>query len=440
MCGLPPSAYDAENGQKVTGMLMRPIRFVLAAWTLGALPFGVDAAEAVSAGDIQALRESQALMARQLEALNARVAQLERANTELIARNSQPTHAAPPATPAARSSWLERFKWNGDFRVRLERMEADGVASRDRERIQSHFGFEAALTDDLALGLQLATGGDDPRSANQTLTGIFARKPLGVDLGFLRWTPAEDLALTAGKMKYPLYKPSGSKLYDGDVNPEGFALAVTRSSLFGSLYALTVDERAAAADTRLVGAQLGTRLPLGDAASLTAALGFSDLGAGAQRRPFFALAANGNTLNADGTLAFDFEVTQASLEYAAKLAGLPFVAFADGARNAAAPDGLDTAYALGFQLGKAAARGAWEFAYLYQRVEKDAWFGQITDSDFGAGFTDAEGSVLRFGYSPLANGTLNATYYLNDLAISDPLSPDSMDEYQRFQLDFQMRF
>jgi hypothetical protein len=33
-----------------------------------------------------------------------------------------------------------------------------------------------------------------------------------------------------------------------------------------------------------------------------------------------------------------------------------------------------------------------------------------------------------------------ATYYLNDLAISNPASPDSTDELQRLQLDFTMKF
>jgi hypothetical protein len=402
-----------------------------------ALPLRVGAGETETAGEIQALRESQEHLVRQLEALSARVAQLEQANSRLEQAN---TRLEATGKSSLRSPWLERFKWNADFRLRHERTDQEGVSSRDRDRLQSHFGFEAALTDEIAVGLQLATGGDDPRSGNQTLTGEFSRKSIGLDLAYLRWSPAQGLAVTGGKMKNPVWKPASSKLYDGDVNPEGLALAFSRRDMFANVYAFAVEERAAAADTTIVGAQAGTKLSLGRAGSLTAGVSFSDLGAGQGRQPFFAGAANGNTLNPDGTLAFDFRVTHASLEYAHSLWSLPFVAFAEGARNSEAPDDLDTAYAFGLLFGKADESRSWEVGWLYQRVEKDAWFGQLFDSDFGGGLTDAKGSVLRFAYAPMPKGTLTATYYLNDLAISDPGSPGSSDEHRKLQLDFSMKF
>ena len=44
---------------------------------------------------------------------------------------------------------------------------------------------------------------------------------------------------------------------------------------------------------------------------------------------------------------------------------------------------------------------------MYQSIDKDALFGQFVDSDFGDGKTDAEGWVLRGGYAPVKNFTLN---------------------------------
>ena len=41
---------------------------------------------------------------------------------------------------------------------------------------------------------------------------------------------------------------------------------------------------------------------------------------------------------------------------------------------------------------------------------KDALFGQWLDSDFGNGSTDADGWVLKAGYAPVRNFTMNATY------------------------------
>ena len=78
------------------------------------------------------------------------------------------------------------------------------------------------------------------------------------------------------------------------------------------------------------------------------------------------------------------------------------------------------AYNAGFALGKAGNPKTWEFGYFYQLVEKDSQFGQFTDSDFGGGVTDTEGSVIRFGYAPAKGWVLNGTYFLNQRFIDAP--------------------
>ena len=56
---------------------------------------------------------------------------------------------------------------------------------------------------------------------------------------------------------------------------------------------------------------------------------------------------------------------------------------------------LDTAYSAGILYGKASDPRTWEIGYFYQKVEKDALYGQYIDSDWGAGNTDAKGSVVQ---------------------------------------------
>ena len=50
---------------------------------------------------------------------------------------------------------------------------------------------------------------------------------------------------------------------------------------------------------------------------------------------------------------------------------------------------------------------------MYQSVDKDALFGQIADSDFGDGRTDAAGWVFKGGYAPVKNVSLYASYFVN---------------------------
>ncbi len=71
--------------------------------------------------------------------------------------------------------------------------------------------------------------------------------------------------------------------------------------------------------------------------------------------------------------------------------------------------------------GKAADPHTWEFGYFYQVVEKDALFGQYIDSDWGAGNTDANGSVIKFGYAFAKNFTFNGWYHFANTNVDVPV-------------------
>jgi hypothetical protein len=118
---------------------------------------------------------------------------------------------------------LGRFRWTGDVRVRAEDFFQKGVADRNRARVRVRFGFEGKLNDDFFGGIALATGSfGDPTTTNETLTNNFDRKTIGLDRGYITYNPAAHrwLSLTGGKFAYPWQRTSVT--FDPDLNPEGF--------------------------------------------------------------------------------------------------------------------------------------------------------------------------------------------------------------------------
>ena len=69
----------------------------------------------------------------------------------------------------AGASWARGIKLKGDTRYRHELIDREGANQRNRQRLRVRLGLDAKVNDTVSAGLQLATGGDDPRSTNQTL-------------------------------------------------------------------------------------------------------------------------------------------------------------------------------------------------------------------------------------------------------------------------------
>ncbi len=126
---------------------------------------------------------------------------------------------------------LGRFRFSGDVRVRYENFFQEGAEARHRERIRLRFGFLGRLNEDFSAGIFLATGAlsngsaslADPVSTNETLTGFFERKAIGVDRGWITYNPQSHkwLELTGGKWAYTWIRTPMT--FDSDLNPEGFS-------------------------------------------------------------------------------------------------------------------------------------------------------------------------------------------------------------------------
>ncbi len=414
----------------------------------------------------------------ELRALMERVDRLETENTALKSENEKlkeqdeylraetrglrkesAVHASEVAKVKG-ADWAGRVALKGDMRYRYEMisdetLNSSGVqstADRYRDRIRARLSAEIKATDSINLGIGFATTeGGDPRSSNQTLSGVFSRKALDLDFAYFDWKFATWGNLIGGKMKQPFFKPGQSLFWDSDVNPEGLAVSFSRGSYFGTAYNYWINEvsgaeSAVTADTMLYGAQLGTRLPVGGS-TLTLAAHYYDLSAGEGRAPFYNNNSNGNTTitipSGTGTvavLANDYRVINVGAELASTVGSVPLTLWADVAQNQDAED-FDTAWGAGVLLGKAGNYRTWELGASYQVIEKDALFAQLIDSDFGGGLSDSEGFVLRAGYAPVRNWVLNATYFINErnADVANAVGQTGVD-YDRLQLDFNVKF
>ncbi len=195
----------------------------------------------------------------EIAALTARLDRLEQSTPQA---GATPAPAAPATAvqaprvvePRVAAAEGPNLRFSGDLRYRHEAINREVEGERHRHRIRARFGATADVAENVQLGLTLATGGDDPVSANQTLDTGFDRKPIGVDRAFFSWAATEELTFTGGKIATPFYRPGAHHLiYDSDLNPEGLAVRYSRGDWFANYAGLWVEERSAANDSIMLG-------------------------------------------------------------------------------------------------------------------------------------------------------------------------------------------
>jgi len=393
-------------------------------------------------------QNGQAGAAAATAASPAKVEELESRVAEIEATNDRQTDQLAQAVAKDKGvDWASKVKLKGDFRYRHESIDEEGRDQRDRQRIRARLGVEAKVSDTLLAGFQIATGDpSDPRSTNSTLGDSNQREAIQLDLAYIDWKAFENGTVTAGKQKYPWYRPGTSLFYDGDVNPEGVAVKWGgKEGPFASAWGLWLAERSSASDSNIVGAQLGWTTGFG----LTLAATYQGFGAVQGRSLSFTDYPAGNsTYNGDSSCNLpapvtgatrcyvnDYDTVGLSAAYAMKAGPLPLSLWADYIDNTAADD-LNTGYNLGVMLGKASDPGSWELGLIYQDVEADAQWAGFIDSDFAGGSTQGKGYQLRGGWAPAKNTVFNLTW--TDSTRNYDLSSER--DYKRLQLDFNMKF
>lgn len=389
------------------------------------LSLGTSAVADSTQDEIAMLKEQLKMLSAKIEKLEQKAASNEAEVKEMVGTKSE----------SNTRSWADRITFSGDIRDRFEYIDERGKDVRTRNRIRFRLGATAEVNDNMSVGFRLASGGDDPTSTNQTLDGSFSTKDIRLDLAYFDYKLNDELTLTGGKMKNPFIKPGKSPiLWDGDLNPEGFALGFNQNGWQGALVGFAVEERSSADDTLLFGGQLNKTINL-DEGQLIAGVGYYDYQELQGRAPLFDGKTRGNTLDANGNLAYDFNIVEGLVEYKSRMAGLPFNVFGTYLQNLEAGD-LDTAYAVGVGLGKVSDAGSWSLGYSYMDVEADAVYALFNDSDFAGGETDSKGHILKAGYGIRKNIALGMTY----ISSEQDQSKATQTDYDRLQMDLKIKF
>ena len=313
------------------------------------------------------------------------------------------------------TDWSDRIGLFANLRLRYVSIDEQGEQGRDRAQFRTRFGLNADISSDVRLVLQLASGGDNPVSANQSFDDGFSTKDIRLDLAYVDWLAADGLRIVAGKMKNPLFRAGKAGLvWDGDLNPEGIAATYEQGLFFATVGGFSVEERDSESDSLLTTIQAGVKVGVGESATLTAGASYFSYSNTVGNEPFYDGGSKGNSVDLDGNYLYDYKNAELFAQLDTTIGDWPLSIFANWVRNTEVDD-QDTGYALGARLGSAKAKGDMEFGWTYMDIEADAVIGTFSDSDFGGGGTDTSGHILKLKYALSDKTSLAAGYYINEL-------------------------
>jgi len=432
---------------------MKRLLFLVSAASLVASPA---AFAAVSEADIEELREQLAAVSQRLEELAAENAELRRAQdqaaTEIADVQTSVAEVAEAEAPVAAEDWSDRISLDGDFRYRYETIDAEGSSTRRRNRIRARANIRADVADNVEVGFGLATGGDDPVSANQTLGSAGSSKDISLNVAYADWEAMDGLHLIGGKFDNPLLRVGKQALmWDGDWSPEGFALTYKRDWYFvNAIGSFLESDTRKSNDSFSWGAQFGATGEIGGA-TITGGLGYYSIKVQGESTTFGDITDPGDyfgntavqtdgqpcgtTPNTTCIYLYDYLLTQAFAEAAFSIGGWPTSVFMDVVNNSD-PSDNDTGWTVGARLGNAKDRGQFQFSYFYADKEADAVLGLLTDSDFAGGGTDNKGHFLKLNYGVNKDWTIGAQYFINETDIRS----GNRSDYNRLMLDTQWKW
>lgn len=342
--------------------------------------------------------------------------------------------------------WVANTKLKGDLRLRYqyERKKND-IEHRGRGRYRYRLGLENQVNDKLKVGAGLASGGEDPRSTNQTFQDTFERSDVRLDLAYAEYAPAPWGKIIGGvfpKKDY-LWTPD-DLLWDTDINPTGGAIhlekpmASNKVTPFLNSGFLMLDESSVGdssskddkADPFVTYVQGGLKWkdqPEGEKFDATAAGTYYAFNSVKGTNLDWCAGTNtGRTSGSTsagactGTPKYDFDSVGASAEFGVRnlLGGLPFriddriAIFSDFIHNVDPTDDQN-GWAFGTVFGhkKVANWGHWQAKYQYSYLGKDAWLDTFPDSDRYSGGTDVKGHEIVFDLGLSKNVSLGLDYY-----------------------------
>ncbi|MCK4460306.1 MAG: putative porin [candidate division Zixibacteria bacterium] len=366
---------------------------------------------------------------------------------------------------ALAGNWWETIKMKGDLRYRHEMIDIEGKDARHRHRIRARIGITGEVSPYTKVGIQLATGSDDPVSTNQTLDNAFSTKQVGIDLAYFEayHDATPGLTITGGKFKNPFFRPGSSQLiWDSDWNPEGGAATYKRDmdrfSIMLTGSGLWIYERSSGDDSYIGAGQAVGRFHFNEKKSSIAVGGGYFNYANTEGFEVFynPMKSKGNSgspvvdtsavvdtlgnisIEYDTTsykYATDFDCFELFVEATHTFDNISVTVMVDYVTNRAA-DSLRSGWLVGFKAGKMKKPGSWEARYTYRNLKKDAVVGIFTHSDFGGGGTDAKGHEIGGAVQLATNTAFKVTCFITEIG----LQGDETENYKKLQVDLQLKF
>ncbi|MFT3782240.1 MAG: putative porin [Nibricoccus sp.] len=374
------------------------------------------------------------------------------------------------------SSALTELRIAGDIRTRFESRTGELVSGDHQERDRLRYRFRTSLTgkvlNNWSFGVRLETA-TGSRSSNVTMAddgGPWAKNSDTVNIGqiYLNYAPSPYFNVTMGRMPNPLN--TTLMVWDGDINPEGFAEQFKyragsnefSATLGQFLYSASGTQNAFgtasnAKDMGLLAWQGGYKLYVEGASTffyITPTL-YTYVRSNQNTATFRDPGTNNANLN---TAVNNLTVVEVPLELDWILGGVPARAYADVAMNLDAKDratkfgfsdkkSQNKAYTVGFQYGKAVNAGEWDARIFYQSVQAFALDPNLVDSDLFDSRTNMKGFVISADYA-LGGATMftvtaakgnRADKNLPAIGSGD-IGTALFDKYWLFQADIVLKF
>lgn len=378
-------------------------------------------------------------------------AEREHATKELAAETAKEVSTKEAKASISKlPKWVQNTKVKGDLRLRYQNENRDGDSNprRERGRFRLRVGIETEVNEQWAVGFGISSGGDDPRSTNQTLEDTFSSPDLRIDYAYARYSPFEWVDLLGGKFKNPIWKPK-DLLWDSDIRPEGLAAPLEFDihpdvELFLTPAFFILEEfKEKKGDPWMFAFQSGIKWKITDSVNFKLAGAyyvFHDVAGNS-----FDFSETTNSPAGSKTIANDPDAIAAGAELGFKFDGpIPYFGLfgelvkALGVDEDKSEDNKedDLGYLVGFKFGHKEVEkfGQWQAKYNYRRLERDAWPDFLPDSDFYGGETNAKGHEAEFVFGLAKNVTIGADYYKAENIRGDEQEEDVL------QIDLILKF
>lgn len=372
------------------------------------------------------------------------------------------------------SSSLTELKISGDVRIRYEYRSGENMTGDSLERGRFRYRLRPAFTGNLGsqwffgFRIENSTGS---RSSNVTMgddAGPFAKTNDGFYTGqvYIGYRPTNEWTVYAGRMPNPFVNTS--MVWDGDINPEGFAEKFTHVAgnatyfaNFGQfLYDSANPQNAIAPavsrqDQYFLGWQGGVTFKIDEKNSFQVAPTIYQYVNNKHDSKTFA----GAFAAANNTAINNLFVLDVPAEFNTTLpTGVAFRVFGDLAYNFDGEDRArkygradldDEVYAwqVGAQYGKAKLRGEWDVKAFYQETGLFALDPNLVDSDLFDSRVNVKGLAVTANYQLSDAVTFTVTYANGKTKNSSAISAGAGDigistlkDYGLLQLDIVAKF